>query len=244
MSFLPLDLRQDHHVHSIFSDGIGTLAQNAAVAFQAGLSHLGCVDHVRRDTLYLPQFVDAVRTEREHALVTMSIGIETKILDIQGTLDLPDLPDGIERIYVADHQFPTLEGPISPRAVRAKLETRTWSAADAIGMLIEATNAAMRNEQRIPVTLAHLFSILPKIGLHEEMVSDTHLVSLAATAAITKTTLEVSERWRCPSLRVIQHFQAAGVPLVCSTDAHTPDAIGQYQYVASIAGALNADTIA
>ena len=50
---------EDNHVHSTFSDGKGTIAENIAAAEAVGLKRLVCVDHVRLDTTYVPEFVAA-----------------------------------------------------------------------------------------------------------------------------------------------------------------------------------------
>jgi PHP domain len=53
-------LDQDFHVHSTFSDGASTLAENVAAARDRELRTLCLVDHVRRDTAWVPEFVAAV----------------------------------------------------------------------------------------------------------------------------------------------------------------------------------------
>src|SRR5436190_1523407 len=116
-------LREDHHVHSTFSDGRSTLEENIAEAERIGLGHLGCVDHVRADTTYLPDYSAAVRALRGKTAVSLSVGIEAKILDADGRLDLPaGHLETIDVIYAADHQFPWRDGPRSPRDVKADLD--------------------------------------------------------------------------------------------------------------------------
>ncbi|MFT7583509.1 MAG: putative metal-dependent phosphoesterase TrpH, partial [Myxococcota bacterium] len=57
---LNLDLKEDMHVHSTWSDGKDTLEANIAMAGQRGLRRLACVDHVRADTSWVGAFRDAV----------------------------------------------------------------------------------------------------------------------------------------------------------------------------------------
>ena len=54
----------DLHVHSTFSDGRGTIEENIAAAEALGLGTLGCVDHVRVDTDWVPDYVAAVNRLR------------------------------------------------------------------------------------------------------------------------------------------------------------------------------------
>lgn len=230
----PINLREDHHVHSTFSDGRSSLEDNIAAAEQAGLRHLGCVDHVRVDTTYVPEYAAAVRALRATTTLTLSIGIEAKILDTSGRLDVPvDALDHVDRVYAADHQFPWLGGPQSPRQVKTWIEHGDVSPAHCIETLVEATIGAMHTHRRHQLVLAHVFSILPKVGLTEAAVPETLVRALVTAAADTNTIVEVSERWHCPSARIVRAMRAAGVALVCSTDSHAAATIGRYQYVRS-----------
>jgi putative hydrolase len=225
-------LLEDHHVHSTFSDGRSTLEENIAQAETLGLRRLGCVDHVRADTTYVSSYVDAIRALRSTTSVELSIGIEAKILDTDGRLDLPvKAMDGVDRVYVADHQFPWSGGPQAPRTVKAWLESGEVEARACAESLVEATIAALRGHRRHQLVVAHLFSLLPKVGLAEDVVPDALLDKLAAAAADTGTIVEISERWRCPSIRTLQSMRSAGVSVVCSTDSHAAATIGRYDYV-------------
>lgn len=228
----PRMLLEDHHVHSTFSDGKSTLDENIAAAERLGLRRLGFVDHVRVDTTYVPLYVEAVKALRPTTAIELSVGIEAKMLDTEGRLDLPaDGLDGVDRVYVADHQFPWRDAMQSPRTIKGWLESGQASESDCLQALADATMAAMRGWRRHQLVLAHLFSILPKVGIPEDRLPDTLISSIAAVAAETGTIVEVSERWRCPSGRALQAMKSAGVEVVCSTDSHVATAIGRYDYV-------------
>jgi histidinol phosphatase-like PHP family hydrolase len=51
---------EDFHVHSTFSDGASTLAENVRVARERRLRTLCLVDHVRAGTSWLPDFARAM----------------------------------------------------------------------------------------------------------------------------------------------------------------------------------------
>ena len=55
-----MNRRQDMHVHSTFSDGRDTIEANVEEAEALGLTQLTCVDHVRVDTEWVPEFLAAV----------------------------------------------------------------------------------------------------------------------------------------------------------------------------------------
>ncbi|HEY0717120.1 MAG TPA: PHP domain-containing protein, partial [Streptosporangiaceae bacterium] len=235
----PVALDEDFHVHSTFSDGASTLAQNVAAARERGLRTLGLVDHVRRDTAWVPEFVAALAPYRGQRGPRVLAGVEAKILDTAGHLDLPaGLDTGIDLVLVADHQVPSRAGPLLPATVLQALENGTTTAAQVIGNLCQATANAVSPARcpRRPL-LAHLFSVLPKIGLSEAMVPGPLLAELAGRIARSGALAEVNEKWSCPSPRTVAALAAAGVPLVAGSDSHHCANIGRYDSVAATATA-------
>jgi putative hydrolase len=216
----------DQHVHSTFSDGEHSPAENVAAALALGLGTVALTEHVRRSTTWLPHFVRAVDGLRD-APITLRCGVEAKLLDVAGRLDVPDDLSGVELLLVADHQVPTPIGPAPPDVVAAALARAAIRAPEVIGWLIEATMAASTTAGP-QVVLAHLFSILPKLGLTEAAVPDALLSALAGRCRDTGAWLELNEKWGCPGPRVIGAFVAAGVPLVFGSDAHRRESIGRF----------------
>lgn len=232
-------MRTDHHVHSTWSDdAVSTTLENLAAARDAGLTSIRMVDHVRTSTTYVPEFLAEVAALPPVEGLEVLTGVEAKILDASGRLDVPDHlvvgAGGVDRVLIADHQFPGPDGPWSPRRTLEEIE-RGLSAQDALGILVEATVRAMERAGR--GQLAHVFSLLPKIGLHESDLTDEHVHAVAQAAVRTGTTVEVNEKWRCPGPRVVLAFAAAGVTLVGSTDSHEASSVGRYSWVAEAGSA-------
>jgi putative hydrolase len=219
---------EDMHVHSTYSDGAGSVAENIVQAERAGLAAMTCVDHVRRDTGWVTAFAEEVRELGAGTDIELRSGIEAKILGTSGELDMPADTGGVDRIYAADHRVPLDEGPADPAAVRIAIAEGEADAEAVIESIVTATaNAAGRHSN---VVIAHLFSVLPKIGLDESAVPTDSLKRLAAAAAEAGASIEVDERWRCPSARTLRPFHDAGVPILLSTDSHSPETIGRYDY--------------
>lgn len=243
-----LDLLADHHVHSTFSDDAqSTLAENVSAARALGLRELRLVDHVRTSTTWVPEFLGAVAALDRLAdagPVAVLSGVEAKILDARGTLDLPpEIATGmlrVGRILIADHQYPGIDGPLSPGTV---LERRAagWAASDVLDGLVHATILAMKSVDN--AQLAHLFSLLPKIGLTEDDLDDDHLTTLASAAAATGTAVEVNEKWGCPGPRALRVMREVGVRLVASTDSHQCGDVGRYRRVVALADEAGLGTI-
>src|SRR3954451_18656713 len=84
------ELQGDWHVHSQFSDdAVSTMAENIRVASERGLRHLRLIDHVRISTAWIPDFLAAVAAEPVPEGLTLHTGVEAKILDVDGNLDIP-----------------------------------------------------------------------------------------------------------------------------------------------------------
>lgn len=225
-------LRGDHHVHSTFSDdAVSTLAENVDAAAAAGLTTVRLVDHVRQSTSWVPDYLAAVRGLRVPDGLTVLTGVEAKVLDVSGALDIPDLPAGIDRILIADHQFPGIDGPLGPSAVRERIDGG-WAADDVLDQLVSSLISSM---QRYPGNqLAHCFSILPKIGLSEDDLGADRVSAWAKTAAETDTLVEVNEKWGCPGLPLLDALRGAGAVIVASTDSHVATDVGRYARVTEI----------
>ena len=228
-------LRGDYHVHSSWSDdAVSSVAENIAAAASVGLSELRLIDHVRQSTTWVPEFVSEVRRQPTVDGLAVFTGVETKILNSRGELDLPagvGTSDGIDAIVIADHQFPGTDGAWTPEVTLQKLGQGLVTS-DALDLLVGALVAAMESVES--GQLAHCFSILPKVGLTESDLTDEHLRVWASAAAATGTLIEVNEKWGCPGPRALRAALEAGATLIASTDSHTAADVGRYDRVARL----------
>ena len=234
---VPFTLDQDHHVHSTFSDdAVSTVAQNVEAARKRGLRTLCLADHVRHDSAWVPDFVSAVDALRPVPGLDVLAGVEVKILDRTGRLDLPEGIGGTDVVLIADHQFPGDLGPVHPRAMRDAIATGLVTPGEVIDCLIDATSGALMTAARLDQRpqLAHLFSVVPKMGLDEASIPDRAIGQLARRARAAGARLEVNEKWACPSARTVRAFAEAGVDLVASTDSHDCRDVGAYSWVRQI----------
>jgi len=230
------ELAGDFHVHSQFSDDASsTMVDNVAAAASAGLTELRLIDHVRRGTPWVPDYLAAIAALDVPAGLTLMTGVEAKILDAAGTLDIPDDlivgPGGVDAIVIADHQFPGPDGPWTPQQTIDALSGGR-SADWALDTLIDAMIAAMRAYPGSQ--LAHPFSLLPKIGLSEDDLTDLQVNRWVKAAAETGALIEVNEKWACPGVRVIRAALAGGARVVAATDSHVSEDVGAYAAVTTL----------
>lgn len=135
-------------------------------------------------------------------------------------------------MLIAGHQFPGRDGPVHPAVMRAALSGGKITAAEAIEGLVTAITGALGGTRR--GLLAHLFSLLPKMGLDEEQVPATLLNEVAVAAVRADAPVEVNEKWLCPAPRTVAALAQAGVRLVAGSDSHHCRDIGVYDTVQRI----------
>lgn len=222
----------DWHTHSDRTDGASSAAAMADAAVVAGLRVWGLSDHVRASTTWLPDYVAATRSLRRDGL-DIRCGVEAKLLDTSGALDLPAALPQLDYVLIADHQFPGRDGPGHPSTVRAAIEDGSMRAEDVVSDLIAATVGGLGRSPFRPI-VAHLFSLLPKLGLSEADVTSQHLAALATGCRDSDGSVEINEKWRCPSARTLAHLAAAGVPITAGSDAHRAEDVGAHAYLDTV----------
>jgi putative hydrolase len=227
-------LAQDHHVHTTFSeDASSTVTENINAARARGLRTVCLADHVRQDTPWTQQFVSTVQATADSVDdIEVLVGVETMILDRYGRLDLPDDLPPVHRILIADHEFPGERGPVAPDELRRQLAYLELTEAEAVETLVEATMRAM---ERTPgAQLTHLFSLLPKVGITEDVVHIDQIRAMAKLARHSGSVVEANEKWGCPSRSVLKEFADAGVAVVAGTGSHHAADVGVYDRVVAM----------
>jgi putative hydrolase len=227
-----LALTWDMHVHSTFSGGANTIEENVAEAERIGLTELACVEQVRGDTRWIPAYVAAIRDSRKRTPIVLRCAVEAKILDTYGCLDLPVELDGIDAVYAASDQAPSPDGPMNPRSTRERIEEGELDPQMVLRWIVSGTAAAVSHQEHL--VIAHLFSVLPKLGLEEGEVSLDLVDSLAAAAAESDARIVVDEHWRCPAVRTLRPFLRHGVPLLLGSGSHDSETVGRYDYCAAV----------
>lgn len=234
-------LLQDGQCHTTWSDGADALRTMIDTAVARGLRWIVISDHVRRDTRWVPDYVAAIEAERDRIAalgidLTIEIGVEAKLLTPLGDVDAPPLPRGVDRVLIADHQWPTWDGPCSPRAMAERFAAAPDPAAarrEALALLCSAIIGAVQSltATGVAVTVAHPFSLLAKTGLTDHDIPRAWRTALLDCLATTGAILEVSEKWQTPSLEWVAAAVAAGVTVVPGSDAHRASDLGQWHWV-------------
>ena len=208
-------LRLDADLHVVPAAVRGAdLSAALARAAASGLAHLGITAHARPDPDWFDRYVQTVRAAAALARTEVHCGLEVALLGPDGRTDLsPSLHSGLSRVdYVV--LVP------APAAYRGDIaETTTLAALRAAADL------------SVPVMLAAPFP--------DELDPDT-LHALGWACARAGVGIEVSERRRSPSAAAATVLARAGATLVAGSGARSAAAIGRWDHVRTVAGALAA----
>ena len=227
-----INLKSDLHVHSseYSNDSQSNLLENVRAAREAGLTTLGLADHVRHSSKWLSDKAAAIEDARKIGGIEILNGVEAKMLNRVGDLDIPNELYGVDFILIADHQFPSENGPVDPKELRAMILNSQIETKEVLDCLIEATVHAIQNARKLQCSavLAHPFSLLTKIGLSEIDIDVKSIYELGAAMVSTNTALEINEKWNCPGGEFITALSGLGVKMVAGSDAHTSEDIGRF----------------
>ena len=121
-------LNRDLHVHTSRTDGENTTVEMVEAARRCGLSEIAVTDHVRRSSDWFADHARDIRAQSS-ADLAVAVGLETKILDADGTLDAtPEMLAEADLVLGSVHRFPDGAGgllefaTLSPQQI---IETET-----------------------------------------------------------------------------------------------------------------------
>ncbi|HEY1317468.1 MAG TPA: helix-hairpin-helix domain-containing protein, partial [Gaiella sp.] len=201
-------IRGDLHVHTTWSDGKASVLQMGEAAVALGYEYLAICDHTRNVRVVPGLDADDVRRQGEEiaaaneTLAPFRIlrGIECDILP-DGSLDLPD-------DVLADLEWVQASVHAGQRASRAEITKRTVEAMrhPAVRCLSHPTGRIINHRPENAVDLDEVFTVALETGVAVEvngLAPRLDLRDVHVRAAIE-----------------------AGVPVVCSTDAHSTRGLG------------------
>ena len=204
----------DLHIHSTYSDGVDPPEALVEAAVRVGLKHICITDHVNACVPWLPDFTSHIRrlADEYRDRIEVLCGIETKILNLSGTLDAADdFYDQVDLVLGSIHDIPTDEGLAAERDDKlsdAQLMT-FWE--EAFGRLLE--------NQHVHI-IAHPTAVLDHYGLN---LSRTSKIRIARRARLHGKALERNSTYNVPDPEFLDILVQRKVRLVRGTDSHSVD---------------------
>ncbi len=208
----------DWHTHTVYSDGAGSVLDNARAAHKKGLRSVGVTDHgpasltagVWRARTLL-QMLREVRRARAEVCIEILAGVEANVIGNSGDIDVPArIYRRLDILAVGLHRCAAGAPP------SARVRPRWGWSPEARRRARAANTAAL-----IECLRAHPVDVVTHPGLGVDI--DTTALALAAERY--GAALEISARHA--SVGFLRVAARSGVRFWCSSDAHAPEDVGE-----------------
>jgi putative hydrolase len=201
-------------MHTSYTDGKATIKEMADSAKEYELKQVLFSEHVRHTSTYYPGFVEELKGLAPENLVLLT-GVETKILDVNGTLDCsPEIAAMCDGIVGSVHNPPT-----------AGQESRSgWSGMDPEAAEELEFQLAMAIATRSKAhVLGHPMGMV--VTKFDRRPYD-RLEELAKACADHDKAFELNARYCGDSLRWTEIVKRAGCKVSFGSDAHNSHDVG------------------
>ncbi len=225
-------LTADYHTHTVFSHGKGQIIDNALMAKEKGLKQVGISDHgfshpafglTKRKVPTMRKLCDQATAQTG---VKVLLGVESNIISTDGHADLkPELYDYFDIFLAGIHKcvmykfksWFTLSIPDLFHTYIAKNNIPKW-------VVKNNTNAFINVIKKNPVDII----------THLNFCCFADAVEVAKAAADYGTYIELNAKKTHLSDEELFNISKTGVNFIISSDAHTPDRVGEISLVESL----------
>jgi len=228
----------DYHTHTIYSDGQGTVMENASAASAKGLQEIAITDHGPRNIgtgMVNEGNVDIVLDEvaRVNQLdlgVKVLAGLEASVVSSAGELEISrEVIDKLDLLIAGLHPF------FFPRQIK---DLCHFVLPNHLGRLRRSANEKLKNTNT--KALAETVRTYPvDIVSHPNFMMPVDLHELAQVCSDCDTSLEINTGHIYNKDMVVAAAQKAGAKLVINSDAHTPERVGDLESGLALVKKLN-----
>lgn len=222
----------DYHTHTVFSHGKGTVEENVRAAIAKGLKAIAITDHGicgYPDNLNPADFdkfiAEVERVRKLYPQIKVLAGVETNLLGEDGEADLPaEFEKRLDVILCGFHfarvprSFGEFLGFWVPNMMPFKHRRKR---------VAKNTDAYIRALERY------------RIGViaHPMRSCCVDLKVLGEAAAAKNVYIELNGKSMCMSVKDICTLAETGCKFICSSDAHSPDRVGDFSAADKLAQA-------
>jgi putative hydrolase len=226
-------LTADLHTHTVFSHGSGTIEDNVIAARNKGIAKIGITDHgpghigygVRRWNFAKMR----AEVERLSALYTdmeILLGLEANIVNTSGNLDIR--PDEFEKFdfVIAGYHYGAVGGNPIANMVSA-------------GKNLAQNKSGVATKRQIKLNTRNIVRALEKndvkILTHPGDKAPVDLLEIAIVCARTDTLIELNTNHMPKSADDIKTMSLAPARFIISSDAHSPNRVGDFVAAVNLA---------
>ena len=219
-------LESDLHTHTIYSHGKGTIEDNVLAAREKGITKLGITDHGPAHVTYgLDRNKYAEIREEINMFnnlfpeMEILFGIEANILGAEGRIDVKSKELSLFDYVCAGYHYGSIGGGTFKGLVN-------WAHNYFARTHQRATKAQIRYNTATIVAALEKYPI--KFLTHPGDKAPVDLLEIAAVCAKVGTLIEINTWHESLSVEDIKMMMIADIKFIVSSDAHTPDRVGDY----------------
>lgn len=222
-------LSSDYHTHTVYSHGKGQIIDNALVAKEKGLKEIGISDHGFSHPAFgltkkkLPKMRYECDLATKETGVKVLLGIESNIIGTDGTVDLkPKLYDEFDIFLAGIHKF-----------VMYKFGTAfSLFVPNFFNSTFHKNNVSESLRKTNTKTFINVIKNNPvDVITHLNFCCYANAVEVAKAAADYGTYIELNSKKTHLTDEELYQVAKTGVNFVISSDAHTPDRVGEISLV-------------
>jgi putative hydrolase len=219
-------LTSDLHTHTTFSHGSGSIDDNVISARAKGIYTIGICDHGPGHALYgikrsdVPVMrAEIERLSHEYPDMNILLGVEANIIGGSGKLDVKESEFRFYDFIAAGYHYAAW-GSNPVYGVYRMVRNYTTSKTEIV------TKSAIRANTRNVVRAIENYNI--KILTHPGDKAPVDLLEVAVACAKNNTLVELNTHHRSLTAEDIKTMMLADIYFIISSDAHSPDYVGNF----------------
>ena len=216
-------LKGDYHTHTIYTHGTGTVEDNVKSAIKRGLKQIAITEHSFSQAFYgiNPKEYNELRIEVESLRhkygnqVDILCGLESNLIDLDGTIDLSNAKRGIVDILVVGYHANFI-----PRSFKAFF---TFWLPNVLGFGGKA-QIEKNTQAYIKALRNYDIDIISHLNSHRCYVDPVRICEVAKEVG---TYIELNGKVINFSEEQFKEMIATGVKFIINSDAHRPERVGK-----------------
>ncbi|VVB60212.1 phosphatase YcdX [uncultured archaeon] len=219
--FRALEIKSDFHMHTNFTDGDSSVQDMIRAANEKGLAKIAITEHIRAGSPWVDKYIEAVENGRKSSGSAVILGFETKLLDMNGTLDISKSAENRAELIVCSlHRIPGLNIMEGDTTIQ-KLDPHKTKE-----VYLEALRAICRNKS-VDI-IGHPFDLLHKFNI--TMPDETEMHNLASFIGAHGKAVEINTNYCVPPPEFIRICRFHGVKFSIGSDAHHASKVGDISW--------------
>lgn len=212
----------DHHTHTVYSHGKGTIEDNVKVAVRKGLKSIAITDHGPGHLTYGidRKKLTEMRSEIErlkvlYPQIDILLGVEANTIRVAPYIDLEEEEKGQLDILLAGYHFGILKAGMIPNYINS----HTGLFGGNSNLLVENTNMILNTlyENRI------------NILTHPGDKGPFDIDDISRACEDTGTMIEINGKHKHLTVEEIKIAAKYDVKFVIGSDAHVPEKVGEFR---------------